>query len=584
MNTIVNYLQGNAWLPCKLWWLPVLAGLWALSAQGQQLDQLGKKQGIKISGGLGLNQSLYLADGVENRFNPYNYVVSGNVSMNLYGIMVPLSFTYSNRNFGYSQPFNIVGLSPSYKSLRLHAGYRTMSFSPYTLAGHNFLGGGLEWSHQGFKVAAMGGRLLRGVEYDSANVLARPGYERWGTGIMLGYGKGGDEITFTTFYAVDQVNSIGPVPENLGLRPMENQIYSLGFRKKLSEQLSVYFEGARSGLTRDIRDTSESQLSGLNKTAYFLSRYQNYNTEFSNAFKTGFSFSFKPFQLGLNFERVDPGYNSLGAYYVNSDFQNVTASLATKIYKDKLALSASGGFQRDDIANQKISRMKRFVGSLNLSMNLSKRFNASAMYSNFNNHINIKPVDQAFVQNTIYDRIDTLIFIQINQSVSANINYIPLDNSRISHRVSLGGNYNSAVSRNSGDRTQNAMSGGRIGYMVTWKETGLNTGINASSNTNFYADGQASFYGLGLLLSKPVWKQKLRISLNGNASNNYENGKLTAMLYSVTNSYALRLGRHHALSMSLRYSGRQSKSPAELSFYKTTFNEFMGNLGYNFTF
>lgn len=552
-------------------------------ANAQQLDQLGKKQGVKVSGGLGLNQSLYFSDGIENRFNPYNYVVSGNVAMNLYGINIPVSFTYSNRNFSYSQPFNIVGLSPSYKSLTLHAGYRTMSFSPYSLAGHNFLGGGLEWSHEGFKVAAMGGRLFKAVEYDSTNNLARPTYERWGSGLSLAYGKNGDEIKFVAFYAFDQEESIAPVPSLLGLRPMENQVYSLGFKKGLSDKLSVYFEGALSGITMDLGDDSTAMEN--EKTIhklYFLPK--NATTEFNKAFKTGFSFKLDKVNLGLNFERVDPDYNTLGAYYVNSDFQNLTASVSTNFFKNKLALAASGGFQKDDLEQQKQSAMKRFVGSLNLNMNFSKRLNASLAYSSFNSYINVKPVDQAFVQNTIYDRIDTLNFVQVNQSVSGGVNFTPLDNSRINHRVLINANFNSASSDNSGQKTRNSILGSRLGYSVSWKESGLNIGFNANSNSNHYEQGDATFIGLGLVISKPVFEKKLRISLNANASNNYEEGVLTAMLYAVTNTYSLKLGKHHALNASFRYSGRQSRGNAELSYYKTTFNEFMGNLGYNFTF
>lgn len=181
------FLSGRIFRPEHISWL-LLCWLFVITpVLAQQLDQMGVKKGVKVSGGLGLNQSLYVADGVENRFNPYNYMVSGNVAFNMFGINVPLSFSYSNRNFSYSQPFNIIGLSPSYKSVTLHGGYRTMSFSPYTLAGHNFLGGGADWSQKGFKVSAMGGRLLKAIEYDSANSYSLPTYDRWGTGIMLSY-------------------------------------------------------------------------------------------------------------------------------------------------------------------------------------------------------------------------------------------------------------------------------------------------------------------------------------------------------------------------------------------------------------
>ena len=75
----------------------------------QQLDQIGKEQGVSVTGGLGINQSLYYANGVDNRYYPYSAMASGNLNFNLYGISVPISFAYSNQKLSYSQPFNIVG-------------------------------------------------------------------------------------------------------------------------------------------------------------------------------------------------------------------------------------------------------------------------------------------------------------------------------------------------------------------------------------------------------------------------------------------------------------------------------------------
>src|SRR5690606_872052 len=111
----------------------------------QQLDQVGKKDGIKVNGGIGMSNNFYYADGINNRLRPYYYVLTGNVNVNMYGFSLPFTFTWSNQNFAYRQPFNIVGVSPTYKKFTFHAGYRNLSFSPYTLSGHSFLGGGVEY-------------------------------------------------------------------------------------------------------------------------------------------------------------------------------------------------------------------------------------------------------------------------------------------------------------------------------------------------------------------------------------------------------------------------------------------------------
>lgn len=559
-----------------------LAWLSSGTVNAQQLDQIGKKGGIKVNGGLGVNQTLYFSNGISDRFVPYSYVVSGNLNFSAYGWSVPLSFAYTNQKLRYNaQPFNIVGISPSYKSLKLHAGFRNMSFSPYTLAGHSFLGGGVEWSHKNFKIAGMGGRLLRGVAYDSTqNTL--PVYDRYGGGFKVGYVKKGEEISFITFYAKDEVGSIPTPPSFLGVRPMENQVYSLILKKRLSEKVSFHIEGARSGWTKDIRDSiSEEAKYGIRNVFFMPVRH---NTVFYSALKTGLTIALKKGAMGMAFERVEPGFRTMGAYFMNSDFQNIAANYSTKLFKDKFSVAVNAGVQRDDLNNEKMSRMNRFVGSASLSMQFSEKLSANGSYSNFNSFTNVRPVDQAFVQNTQFDRLDTMNYVQISQTANVGVNIRLLDNTRLVHNMNIGANYNDVFNKAGETSSVTSMSAAFIGYNINWKESGFSLGGNLNGNRNSFATGESYFFGASLSSRTQFFKKKIKAGLSGNFSTNYEDGVATAYLYSLVNSYSTRIGKKHALVLNLRYTGRNQERQAEHSYYNTSFHEFMGTLGYNFSF
>src|SRR5688500_5438389 len=116
----------------------------AVSSHGQNLESIGKEKPIKISGGIAANQIFYTASGIESRRDPYSYFLTGNINFGLYGWNVPLSFSLSNQNVSFQQPFNQYSIHPSYKWITAHVGYTSMMFSPYTLSGHIFKGAGVD--------------------------------------------------------------------------------------------------------------------------------------------------------------------------------------------------------------------------------------------------------------------------------------------------------------------------------------------------------------------------------------------------------------------------------------------------------
>ncbi len=96
----------------------------------QNLEAIGKEKPIKVTGGVSLSQIVYGVSGIDSRRSPYSYFASGNLNISLYGFSIPLSFSLSNQNVSFQQPFNQLTLHPTYKWATAHVGFISMSYSP----------------------------------------------------------------------------------------------------------------------------------------------------------------------------------------------------------------------------------------------------------------------------------------------------------------------------------------------------------------------------------------------------------------------------------------------------------------------
>jgi hypothetical protein len=551
-------------------------------ASAQQLDRIGKKDGVKLTGGLGATASAFATDAPVSYTQPYSYVLSGNLNLDLYGFSIPLFFSYSNAQFSHSgQPLNIIGLSPSYKNLVMHLGYRSMTFSQLTLAGHMFLGAGAEFCHKGFEVAAMGGRLLKAVEADSTKPYMLPSYERWGYGALLGYGANGNSIKAILFYASDKLGSVTETG-SFSLYPEENLVYSLAGQKNINDLVTIKAEAAMSAWTPDRRDVSEPAGSDFRKNIFYTDN--KLSTRYYQAYSAGADYKIGRSTIGAAYQMVGTGYRTLGAYAVANDFQNITLNGSTNFFDAKLSLSGSIGRQQDDLEKKKDSYMNRTVGSLSANWQLTERLGLNAAYSAFNSVTRYRPVEEIYMPDPIYYQIDTANYIHLSQQLSAGVNYTLLDSDRLNQAVSLNGGRQMADSKQGSDRFGNTLTNAAAGYTISWKETGLRIGIDANGNINQFQNINSIYAGGGANASLPVWDKKLSISLGGNASNNYQAGTRTALLYSAVNSYALSLARVHNFSLSFRYAGRKQYADDAAPEAALLANDFFASIAYRYTF
>ena len=118
-----------------------------LSSSAQDIEQLTKADPVAWSGGLTWSNIFTWPKDSASQVTTYSYYISGSLNTTIFGVVcVPINFAYTNNTLSstVTYPFNRFALTPSYKWVKLHIGYSQMTFSTYTMAGHDFLGGGVE--------------------------------------------------------------------------------------------------------------------------------------------------------------------------------------------------------------------------------------------------------------------------------------------------------------------------------------------------------------------------------------------------------------------------------------------------------
>ncbi|MEX2336125.1 MAG: hypothetical protein WD555_02500 [Fulvivirga sp.] len=549
----------------------------------QNLESIGNENPLTISGGVSLNQIFYAVEGIESRRDPYSYYASGNINFNLYGWSVPLSFTWSNQQDSFQQPFNQYGLHPTYKWLTGHFGYASMNFSPYTLAGHLFLGAGVEARPGKWHVSAMYGRLQKAVAPDTLTEQTQvPAFKRRGYGIKAGYADGNDFVNFIIFRSKDDENSIAYVPDDEEILPEENLVLSVTGGKELFSRVILTAEYAISGITRDTR-TTEVDPEGR---ALFSSAGKMFTPRLSSAyysaFKSGVTYQADAYSFGVGYERIDPGYRTHGAYYFNNDLENITVNAATAIFSGKVNIATNVGIQRDNLNDQKVSTMERVVGALNVGYAASERLNFSASYSTFQTYTNIRSKFVDINQLTPYDNLDTLNYRQISKNATLNTNYLLSKGESRRQNININLIFQDAsdeqggVEQNSGNQFYMA----NAAYSLTLVPRNLTITGSFNYNKNKAAAINTTTLGPTLSVSKSMLERKMRIGVSSSWNESYTNGENVSRIANLRANGGYSIKKKHNINVSMVAVNRKTHGEGGTQ----GFTEFTGTVGYSYNF
>jgi hypothetical protein len=564
--------------------LSILFTILYVPVAAQNLDAIGKEKPLSITGGISLNQIFYTASGINNRRDPYTYFASGNVNLSLYGWSVPLSFSLSNQNTSFQQPFNQYSLHPTYKWVTAHAGYISMSYSPYTVNGHIFLGGAVDLAPEGnWKFSALYGRFLKAVqpESDTTGLITNtPSFKRMGYGFKTSYNKDGSFVDLIVFHAKDEVTSIASLPDSLEILPQENLVISLGAGKMFFDHFLLKGELASSALSRDIRAEEGEHTHPMANIGFLYT--PRLSSSYYKAFKTSLNYQEDTYSIGVAYERIDPQYRTLGAYYFNNDLESITANGSVSLWQGKMNVAVSAGTQRDNLDKSKVSTMRRMVGSVNVNYIPNQKLNLSASYSSFQTYTNIRSQFVNINQLTPYDNLDTLNYTQISQIITATATYALSNSKERRQSINLNLNVQDAADRqgqveqNSGSQFYNL----NAGYMYNMVPQNLTVSVAFNGNINDSPAITTKTLGPTASVSKLFFDRRLRATLSSSYNNTYTNSAHVSTILNgrVNGSYTIQ--KKHNLNLSLAAVNRESKSETSAQ----SFTEFTGTLGYSYAF
>ncbi len=483
---------------------------WYLHAQSE------KKQALSFHGTASLSVGTFQQQNYNGRQPGFFWSLSGNPVFGVYGHPMPVSMMVSNQQRSINGPFSQIGMSPTYKWAKFHVGVRSLSLSPFSVAGHTFLGGAVELNPGAFRFAVLGGRFQKAREADTSSVFhLRPAYKRLGYGIKVGVGKTRNYFDFIYFKAKDDSTSIQPIARRTGnLTPDENAVLGISSRISFSKRIYLQIDGGASLYTRDTRSellTNESDDEKLKKIASQLSWIMPFHTSTALSFagEAGLRYQSKQFQLGLSYRRVEPEYNSMGAWFFQTDVQQVTITPAFSFNKGRSRIQFNTGWQSDNLLKLKPATSQRIIGGMNLSLNPTTRFGIELQANNFQ-----------FTQENRYLESDSLRLQQSTLFLNVSPHWLFRDGTT-TRTITGSLAYQKSDDYNPYTR-QNLRSGfvfGQVTYTWQQQKNGLNLGVslNGRANKSGTAVDDKSI-GLTANAGKPFFKNKLNLQANLNYS------------------------------------------------------------------
>ncbi len=547
------------------------------TVSGQDLENINLKKPVTFHGNLNLQLEYYQSHGIPARKKDFSWLISGNPVVNVLGVDLPFSFLLSNYDNKFYQPFNQFGLSPRYKWATLHLGYRSLNFSNYTLAGYRMLGAGFELNPNKFRFGFMYGQLRRSTSIDSSMltnplyVRPIPAYKRLGIAGKVGYGTQKNFVDLVYFKGWDKIESLNSKLQDSVL-PAENT--SIGIKSKVTF-LDKFTWSVDAGVSAyslnrlDSVDTSGSKKVWPQQLMGFLVN-DKVSTHYYFAGETSLGYQERNWGAQLIYKRIDPGYQSMGAYFFQNDIQEIRLANNFRLDSGKLNINTSIGFQQDNLKNQKTSTSKRFIGNANINYVPSQKFGINFNYSNFgitNNPLNNSPGNELFKQ--VNNSVMLMpFFTWINEKTIKNLNIVATYQSLSTPQSYLG----SVPDLNTYSLTTT--------YNHTWIQQGFNANASASYINSKTAAGDIMSVGGNLGGMAPVLDKKATVNVSASYLNNFFKGKDNGHTISVTAGVSVPVGTHHNFQILGNYMDNTSKDISVIQ----NFNELSIQFVYGFNF
>lgn len=537
-----------------------------LAMFAQDIEQVLEEKPLEVTGSIAAHTQFYNTNAPIDRSTPFGWNINGRANFEVYGFSMPVGFTIGRMVRNFSVPtFTQFGVSPSYKWATAHLGHRNMLFSKYTLNNHTFLGAGVELQPGIFRVSAMTGRLRKSFrEVELEDQYLEPIYKRTAHALKFGIGKEDYFLDLIYFKAKDDPESLD-IPDTLGITPAENTALGLRGKLTIARRLTLDTEVGMSGYTRnqeslgiDSADIAQDLESAGN---FFEPRF---SSQLGFAMNASLNYRHRGFYIGVQFERVEPSYQTMGSYFFNNDFQNLTGKAGWSMFKSRVRFDGTFGVQQNNVRNDRAVTNKRNIGSFNLVVRPTNTFGVNMNYSNYSQD---QEPGRLSVNDTI--RISTathnlsitpsLVFRQ--SSIVASINYQKSDDKN-------------PFNENFADVNSFYAS---INYHYFFNEG--NSSLTAGVHTNdiTFGDQEQSGTGFSGGATQTMAGGAIRLSLNATFQFNRIDQESNGNNKNVNFTGTYQINKNQSISVLMGYLQNEN-------IFTPAFHELRGRIGYQYIF
>jgi hypothetical protein len=290
----------------------------------------------------------------------------------------------------------------------------------------------------------------------------------------------------------------------------------------------------------------------------------------SLAARAAATISFSRFMLRTQYTRIEPNYTTLGAYYFNTDVENITVSPSADLYKDKLRVSLSLGRQRDNLANQKLAQTIRTIGSADFAWNPSSAFGLNVQYGNYSTN----------QQAGLRQLNDTTHVKNISQNIMAAPRMTFVSRNQ-THTTTLLLYYQEFIDKNPITKAiadAKAVTAS-LSYSLRFTPTGLTLSLSWNITSAETGGLRSQTSGGNLAISANLFKNALNWSFSSGYSSTARDSEVTSGTILGQTRLSYNIGRSNTISLNINYIKNISRSPLARSF-----DEFTTNLTYSTRF
>jgi hypothetical protein len=315
----------------------------------------------QLSGTVGAAVEAYGMNGATARRPGAASRMFADMTFSLFGLSSGFNLLLTTEEEGNRQAINRLGYVGAWRWGQLHAGDVNLSYSPYSVHGTTLRGAGLELSPAMFVFAATHGRTRRAAAA-LPGIPGAPGYDRTLTAVRIGPGRThGTHVHLIGVNARDHgvTDTLrgAPTKENVSLTPDIVLVFAGGnFRMNATATVSAV---TRERASTEILAVEEGGLKLL--TDIFSPRF---GSRVDYAGQVGAEIRRGPAGLHASFERVNPGFESLGVGYLRSDQQTIRLRPRVRVAQ-RLNLDGTLSTTRDNLLGDRLATQRRSEAGIN---------------------------------------------------------------------------------------------------------------------------------------------------------------------------------------------------------------------------